>query len=65
MLPKQKIAKAKFVPFHPYDANNFVVKGAKSRIPTPDPLSAIPVARPLCQKKIYFKWCHCVNQFGF
>ena len=49
MLPKQNIAKAKFVPFHPYDANNFVVKGAKSSIPTPDPLSAIPVARPLYQ----------------
>ena len=49
MLIKQKIENAEMVPIHSNELMSFTVKGGKTNIPKPVPLSAMPVAKPLCK----------------
>ncbi len=37
-----KAAKIKFAPFQPYWSNKKFANGAKTKVPTPDPQTAIP-----------------------
>ena len=39
---KHKAAKIKFAPFQPYWSNKKFASGAKTKVPTPEPQTAIP-----------------------
>lgn len=44
-------ASIRLAPFQSYISSNFVARGAKANVPTPDPHTAIPVAKDLRSEK--------------